>query len=293
MGVALGPVPAQPGHPARLGRRPSIAAHHRPALVEARPRLPGRHRHGDRGRGWPGRGPGAALLRLCGLAAPDRRRPARLPGARGVPVAPAPPGHPGRPAGRRAQPGRPPPGHRPGRGQAHSSARPPAGWTAAVKRAANVRDDHFGPVALGVQIDGDLGWTDKPRPGRRPPAHAGPLPADRRHLGHRQDHRHRTRSLPGRPRRPQVLPDRRQGHRPRLRRACPGRLPVGQPPRPRRALAGAAHGRLARQPRRHPQPAHGHARLDRALLQGRRQPPAPPGAERARARTAPSAPPAS
>jgi hypothetical protein len=31
----------------------------------------------------------------------------------------------------------------------------------AVRRAAAVRDDHFGPVALGVQIDGDLGWTDK------------------------------------------------------------------------------------------------------------------------------------
>src|ERR671910_752963 len=31
----------------------------------------------------------------------------------------------------------------------------------AVKRAAAVRDDHFGPVALGVQIDGDLGWADK------------------------------------------------------------------------------------------------------------------------------------
>jgi hypothetical protein len=29
----------------------------------------------------------------------------------------------------------------------------------AVRRAATVRDDHFGPVALGVQIDGDLGWT--------------------------------------------------------------------------------------------------------------------------------------
>ena len=29
------------------------------------------------------------------------------------------------------------------------------------RRAAAVRDDHFGPVALGVQIDGDLGWTDK------------------------------------------------------------------------------------------------------------------------------------
>ena len=24
-----------------------------------------------------------------------------------------------------------------------------------------MRDDHFGPVALGVQIDGDLGWADK------------------------------------------------------------------------------------------------------------------------------------
>jgi hypothetical protein len=31
----------------------------------------------------------------------------------------------------------------------------------AVRRAANVLDDHFGPVALGVQIDGDLGWADK------------------------------------------------------------------------------------------------------------------------------------
>jgi hypothetical protein len=31
----------------------------------------------------------------------------------------------------------------------------------AVRRAAVVRDDHFDPVALGVQIDGDLGWTDK------------------------------------------------------------------------------------------------------------------------------------
>src|SRR5215213_3422690 len=31
----------------------------------------------------------------------------------------------------------------------------------AVRRAAQVRDDHFGPVALGVTIDGDLGWADK------------------------------------------------------------------------------------------------------------------------------------
>jgi hypothetical protein len=31
----------------------------------------------------------------------------------------------------------------------------------AVKRAVHVRDDHVGPVALGVQVDGDLGWTDK------------------------------------------------------------------------------------------------------------------------------------
>jgi hypothetical protein len=31
----------------------------------------------------------------------------------------------------------------------------------AVRRAAAVHDDHFGPVALGVQIDGDLGWADK------------------------------------------------------------------------------------------------------------------------------------
>jgi hypothetical protein len=32
---------------------------------------------------------------------------------------------------------------------------------AAVRRAAVVRDDHFGPVALGVQVDGDLGWADR------------------------------------------------------------------------------------------------------------------------------------
>jgi hypothetical protein len=31
----------------------------------------------------------------------------------------------------------------------------------AVRRAAHVRDDHFGPVALGVRIDGDLGWADR------------------------------------------------------------------------------------------------------------------------------------
>jgi hypothetical protein len=29
---------------------------------------------------------------------------------------------------------------------------------AAVRRAAAMRDDNFGPVALGVQVDGDLGW---------------------------------------------------------------------------------------------------------------------------------------
>jgi hypothetical protein len=32
---------------------------------------------------------------------------------------------------------------------------------AAVKRATQVRDDHFGIPALGVQVDGDLGWADK------------------------------------------------------------------------------------------------------------------------------------
>jgi hypothetical protein len=32
---------------------------------------------------------------------------------------------------------------------------------AAVKRAASLRDGHAGPVALGVRIDGDLGWADK------------------------------------------------------------------------------------------------------------------------------------
>jgi hypothetical protein len=33
--------------------------------------------------------------------------------------------------------------------------------TTAVKRAATLRDDPAGPVALGVQIDGDLGWADR------------------------------------------------------------------------------------------------------------------------------------
>ena len=32
---------------------------------------------------------------------------------------------------------------------------------AAVRRAAAMRDDHFGPVALGIQVDGDLGWADR------------------------------------------------------------------------------------------------------------------------------------
>jgi hypothetical protein len=32
---------------------------------------------------------------------------------------------------------------------------------AAVKRAATLRDPHTGPVALGVRIDGDLGWADQ------------------------------------------------------------------------------------------------------------------------------------
>jgi hypothetical protein len=31
----------------------------------------------------------------------------------------------------------------------------------AVRRAAQVRDDHFGPIALGIQVDGDLGWADR------------------------------------------------------------------------------------------------------------------------------------
>jgi hypothetical protein len=33
--------------------------------------------------------------------------------------------------------------------------------TAAVRRAAHLRDDHVGPVALGAQVDGDLGWADQ------------------------------------------------------------------------------------------------------------------------------------
>jgi hypothetical protein len=45
-------------------------------------------------------------------------------------------------------------------------------------------------------------------------------------------------------------------------------------------VAGAGDGRLARQPRRAAQPADGHARLDRAVRQGRRLAAAPPGLER-------------
>jgi hypothetical protein len=33
--------------------------------------------------------------------------------------------------------------------------------TTAVRRAAHVRDDHVGAVALGVQVDGDLGWIER------------------------------------------------------------------------------------------------------------------------------------
>jgi hypothetical protein len=33
--------------------------------------------------------------------------------------------------------------------------------TTAVTRAGHLRDDPAGPVALGVRIDGDLGWADK------------------------------------------------------------------------------------------------------------------------------------
>ncbi len=44
--------------------------------------------------------------------------------------------------------------------QAAARGHPPDGQRPS-SRAAPVRDDHFGPVALGVQIDGDLGWTDK------------------------------------------------------------------------------------------------------------------------------------
>src|SRR5512132_945777 len=236
------PVPPQPGHTAGLGGRPGAAAGDRPALVETRPRLPGRHRGGGRRRRRSGRSTGPALLGLCRLAAPDRRRPRRLPRTRGVPVAPAPPGHPGRAAGGRAESGRPAAGSRPGRGQAH-----PAG----------------GPAAHGVgRPTGRPGARRPLRPGRprredrrgsrlepqarlscRPPDHAGPVAADRRRLRHRPDHRHRTRSLPGRKGRPQVLPHRRQGHRPRLRRACPGRLSVGQPLRPVRPVARTADGR--------------------------------------------------
>ena len=275
-----GPVPAQPRHPAGLGRRPSIAAHHRPALVEARPRLPGRHRHGGRwsrvgrGRPWPTTSP--AMPAGCGRSAPPSST-TRPPGRSCGPSSPWPSRSACSPprsnlAGRRQAidpaevkqaAARGHPAHGGGRQARRRRARRPL-------RPGRPRRPGRRRPRLGRQA----------RPGRRPPADAEPLPADRRHLRHRQDHRHRTRSLPRRPRRPQVLPHRRQRHRPRLRRARPGRLPVGQPPRPRRPLARAAHGRLARQPRRHPQPAHGHARLDRALLPGRRLPPAPPGAQR-------------
>ena len=291
-GRGPGPVPAQPGHAAGLGRRPSIAARHRHALVEARPRLPGRHRRVLVVEG----GPGPALahhfsgytgwLRQIGAAQLDYPTPGaflwpQLPLAIPVGLLAAALNLAGRrqaidPAEVRKQ-------------QREATRR----MEAAVKRGRRRARRPLRPGRPGRPDRRRPRLGRQARPGRRPPAHAEPLPADRRHLRHGQDHRHRTRSLPGRPRRPQVLPHRRQRHRPRLRRARPGRLPVGQPPRPRRPVARAAHGRLARQPGRHPQPADGHARLVRALLQGRRLASCSGSRSTRPGRTAPSAPPSS
>ena len=123
-----GPVPAQPGHPAGLGRRPSIAAHHRPALVEARPRLPGRHRRGDRwsrvarGRPWPSTSP--ATRAGCARSAPPSsttRRPGRSCG----PSSPWPSRSACWPP-RSTWPAAARPSTRPR--SSSSSARPPAAW---------------------------------------------------------------------------------------------------------------------------------------------------------------------
>jgi hypothetical protein len=85
-------------------------------------------------------GPGGALaqhfsgyvgwLRQIGAAQLDYPAPG------GVPVAATPPGRPGRTAGRRVEPGRPPPGHRPGRGpQAAAGSHPPHGGGRAPGRS--------------------------------------------------------------------------------------------------------------------------------------------------------------
>jgi hypothetical protein len=107
----------------------------------------------------------------------------------------------------------------------------------AVRRAADVRDDHLDPIALGVRIDGDLGWADK----------HGLVVVPRQMQG-------RSRLIVGTSGTGKTVDVEREAfiaahagrkffsstarHRPRLRGARPGRLPVGQPPRPHRARGG-------------------------------------------------------
>ena len=105
-------------------------------------------------------GAGAPLLRLPGLAAPDRRPVVHLPmpGAFLWPQLPL-----AIPVGLLAAAL-----NLAGRRQAIDPAEvrrqqrdATRRMESAVRRAAAGRDDHFGPVALGVQVDGDLGWADK------------------------------------------------------------------------------------------------------------------------------------
>ena len=122
---------------------------------------------GGQGRPWPTTSP--AMSAGCVRSAPRLSTcPCQVRSC-----GPSSPGHPGRPARRRLEPGR-----RQAidpaevRKQQRDATRR---MESAVKRATTVRDDHFGPVALGVQIDGDLGWADRrglvvvPRPCRTAP----------------------------------------------------------------------------------------------------------------------------
>ena len=125
----------------------------------------------------------------------------------------------------------------------------------AVRRAASVRDDHFGPVALGVQIDGDLGWADKRGLVIVPRLMQGRsrLIVGTSGTGKTTDIE-REAFRAARDGRKFFLIDGKGTDPGFVERALAGYL-WGNPYARGRPLAGAAHGRLARQPGRHPQPA--------------------------------------
>ena len=243
--------------------------------------------------GGPSTGPGPSLLGLCRLAAADRRRHSSTSRPRGRSCGPSSP-WPSRSGcwpPRSTWPAAARPSTRP-RSSA-PSARPPAAWTRPSVAPPAVRDDHFGPVALGVADRRRPGLGRQARPGRRAPADAGPVAADRRHL-----------RAPARPptsnARPSAPPATAASSSSSTAKAptpasssapwpaiCGATLMPGSPCG--RSCPWTAGGA----PRRHPQPADGHARLVRALLQGRGQPPARAWPSTRPAKTAPSAPPAS